>query len=75
MLEGVGRAAAEAAAKLVPRATHAERSGDVCDQSVTISASAATSDDLQIGINAGQRVGRLGIEPRTRGLKDESDPC
>ena len=69
MLEGVGRAAAEAAAKLVPRATHAERLGDACDQSVTISPSVAAADDLQISINPGQMGGPPGDRTQNPRIK------
>ncbi len=62
LLEGVGRQAATAAAALVPR-------GDRRTQFEHSGPSERASEGAASGIDAGHGVGRLGIEPRTRGLK------
>ena len=62
LLEGVGQQAATAAAALVPRA-------DRRTQNEPRSAPNRPGDSGESGIDAGHGVGRLGIEPRTRGLK------
>ncbi len=62
LLEGVGRQAATAAAALVPRA----------DRRTHNEPRSATSDARSprgAGNDAGQRVRRQGLEPRTRGLR------
>ena len=61
LLEGVGHAAAEAAAALVPRRG--------CDHSVTTTGDQPLGDELSDCSDAGQRVRRQGLEPRTRGLR------
>ncbi len=62
LLEGVGQQAAIAAAALVPRT-------DRRTQNEPRSAPNRPGDTGASGIDAGHGVGRLGIEPRTRGLK------
>jgi hypothetical protein len=65
LLEGVGQQAATAAAALVPRTDR----GTQNEPRSTQNRHAETGES---GIDAGHGVGRLGIEPRTRGLKDAS---
>ena len=62
LLEGVGQQAASAAAALVPRR-------DRRTQNEPKLHTEGTKADADAGIAAVQEVGRLGIEPRTRGLK------
>jgi integrase len=62
LLEGVGLQAATAAAELVPR-------GDRRTQNEPNSIVQTSELEDEPDIAAGQWVGRLGIEPRTRGLK------
>jgi hypothetical protein len=69
LLEGVGRSAANAAARLSPRLAKSN-SEDPCDYSVTSTVRSNDAEEGTDGIVAGQGVGRLGIEPRTRGLKE-----
>ncbi len=62
LLEGVGQAAAEAAAALVPRKTRRDHFVTTLDEAVV--------SDVDLGdVDAGEAVGRRGLEPRTRGLK------
>jgi integrase len=61
LLEGVGHAAAEAAAALVPRGAR--------DHNVTTEGANAINSTADDGSDTGQRVRRQGLEPRTRRLR------